>query len=164
MRERVILVGTDLGARGDDAIVEGLTELATSKTSRLHVIYVQTPTTLRAGLPLLVQEEQVLRDGPLALQRRIQYDAVLNGVPYAPARIQTHVMLGDPVQTLLQACVDFEADLLILGAHGRHGLQHLVLGSVVKEMLRRAHCPVLVARPKNYHGLTEAGLPPPAPH
>lgn len=164
MRERVILVGTDLGARGDDAIVEGLTQLATEETCRLHVAYVQTPATLRAGQPLLVQEEQVLRDGPLALQRRIQYDAVLNGVPYAPARIQAHVLLGEPVPTLLQACVDFDADLLILGAHGRRGLQHLVLGSVAQQLLRVAHCPVLVARPKNYHGLTQSVLPPAASH
>lgn len=159
MRGRVILVGTDLGARGDDAIVEGLTQLATRETGHMHVVHVQNPSALKAGLPLLVQEEQVLRDGPLALQRRIQYNAVLNGVPYTPLRIQAHVLLGDPVETLLQACVDFEADLLILGAHGRHGLQHLVLGSVAQQLLRRAHCPVLVARPKNYHGLTPTEQP-----
>ncbi|MEM6785306.1 MAG: universal stress protein, partial [Bacteroidota bacterium] len=37
-----------------------------------------------------------------------------------------------------------EADLIVMGTHGRRGLRRLVLGSVADEVVRRAPCPVLV--------------------
>lgn len=162
MRGRVLLVGTDMGARGDDAIVEGLKQLAAESAECLHVVHVIEPGQAHVipGAPELTSEERALADCPSALRRRVQYDAVLNGVPYVSAQVYTHVRLGRPVPTLLQDCVDFEADLLIVGAHGRKGLQHLLIGSVAEQLLRRARCPVLIARPKNYHGLSKSRLGP----
>jgi nucleotide-binding universal stress UspA family protein len=43
---------------------------------------------------------------------------------------------------------DQHIDLLVLGTHGRHGLQKLVLGSVAEELLRQVFCPVLTVGPK----------------
>lgn len=37
-------------------------------------------------------------------------------------------------------------DLIIMGTHGRRGISRLVIGSVAKAVLRRAHCPVLTSR------------------
>ena len=159
MRGRVLLVGTDLGIRGDDAIVEGLTQLAADDASSLHVVHVVEPHKLPGG-PELIPKGRALVDGTPLLRRRIQFDAVLNGVPYVAARIHTHVRVGHPIEEMLQACIDLEADLLILGTHGRKGLQHLLIGSVTEQLVRLAHCPVLVARPKNYHGLPKS--PPPS--
>lgn len=39
-----------------------------------------------------------------------------------------------------------EADLIVMGTHGRHGFDHLTMGSVAEKVLRKAHCPVLVVR------------------
>jgi nucleotide-binding universal stress UspA family protein len=39
-------------------------------------------------------------------------------------------------------------DLVVMGTHGRTGLRHLVLGSVAERVVREAHCPVLVVRPR----------------
>jgi len=155
-------VGTDLCIRGDDAIVEGLTQLAADDASCLHVVHVVEAHKLieLPGAPELIKKERAVVDGTPLLRRRIQFDAVLNGVPYVAARIHTHVRVGHPIEEILQACVDFEADLLILGTHGRKGLQHLLIGSVTEQLVRQAHCPVLVARPKNYHGLPKS--PPPS--
>ena len=38
------------------------------------------------------------------------------------------------------------ADLIVMGTHGRHGFDHLTMGSVTEKVLRKAHCPVLVIR------------------
>jgi len=35
-------------------------------------------------------------------------------------------------------------DLIVMGTHGRHGFDHLTMGSVTEKVLRKAHCPVLV--------------------
>lgn len=158
MHERALLVGTDMGVRGDDAIVEGLTLLGARPDAVLHVLHVMEPDNVHhaSGTHGMAQEAAALTEAPLALQRRVQYDAVLNGLPYTPERIRHHVRLGKPIETLLQACVDYDADILIVGTHGRRGLQQLLLGSVAVELLRRARCPVLVARPKNYHGISKS--------
>jgi nucleotide-binding universal stress UspA family protein len=38
------------------------------------------------------------------------------------------------------------ADLIVMGSHGRHGLEKLVLGSVAQRVLSHAHLPVFVVR------------------
>ena len=53
---------------------------------------------------------------------------------------------GDPVEVILDQAKRLRADLIVLGTHGRRGLQRLVLGSVAESVVRRAGCPVLVVK------------------
>jgi len=55
---------------------------------------------------------------------------------------ETRVAEEDPVPLILEQYGD--ADLIIMGTHGRHGLQRWMLGSVAESMLHAAKCPVLV--------------------
>jgi nucleotide-binding universal stress UspA family protein len=48
------------------------------------------------------------------------------------------------------------ADLIVMGTHGRHGFDHLTMGSVTEKVLRKAHCPVLVVR-KPAHDFVKPG-------
>ncbi len=43
-----------------------------------------------------------------------------------------------------------EADIIIMGSHGRRGLKRMILGSVAEHVIRRAPCPVLVIK-ENEH-------------
>lgn len=47
---------------------------------------------------------------------------------------------------ILETAESVNADLLIMGSHGRRGLEKLVLGSVTAQVLSHAHLPVLVVR------------------
>ena len=49
-------------------------------------------------------------------------------------------------QSILAAAESVNADLVVMGSHGRRGLQKLVLGSVTAQVLAHAHLPVLVVR------------------
>jgi nucleotide-binding universal stress UspA family protein len=53
---------------------------------------------------------------------------------------------GNPVEALLAAAQETQADLIVLGSHGRRGLQRLFLGSVAEHVVRNAPLPVLVVR------------------
>jgi len=52
--------------------------------------------------------------------------------------------VGFPADMVLQKATNLKADLLILGTHGRTGLNRLVIGSVAENILRQAHCNTLV--------------------
>lgn len=63
--------------------------------------------------------------------------------------ITTHasVVEGPTVaKSILQKAQSFEADLIVMGSHGRKGLEKLVLGSVASQVLADTHLPVLIVR------------------
>ncbi len=56
------------------------------------------------------------------------------------------VVHGVPFHEIIETAKTTQADLIIMGTHGRTGLQHVLLGSVAEKVVRLAPCPVLVAR------------------
>ncbi|WP_116140471.1 universal stress protein [Trinickia diaoshuihuensis] len=54
---------------------------------------------------------------------------------------------GDGIADVLARAADeCEADLVVMGTHGRHGMRRVLLGSVAEALLRKAHTPVLLVR------------------
>jgi hypothetical protein len=49
---------------------------------------------------------------------------------------------------IVQMGENLDADLVLVGAHGRKGIGRIVLGSVAEHVTRASSCPVLVVRPK----------------
>jgi nucleotide-binding universal stress UspA family protein len=56
------------------------------------------------------------------------------------------VVHGVPFHEILETAKTQQVDLIVMGTHGRTGLQHMLLGSVAEKVVRLAPCPVLVAR------------------
>lgn len=56
------------------------------------------------------------------------------------------ILEGDPLTEFLEIAQKRNANLIIVGSHGRGGLQRLFLGSFAEHVVRRSHCPVLVVR------------------
>jgi nucleotide-binding universal stress UspA family protein len=57
------------------------------------------------------------------------------------------VLKGNVVDTIINVATDEEGDLIILGTHGRKGLEKMWLGSVAERVVRRAPCPTLTCNP-----------------
>lgn len=60
---------------------------------------------------------------------------------------RTMVRSGSPAVEILQCAAEAEADLLVLGTHGRTGFERFMVGSVTEKILRKAPCPVLSVPP-----------------
>jgi len=61
------------------------------------------------------------------------------------------VVLGEPVDKIIEIAQEKRADLIIISTHGAKGLEKILLGSVAERVLKQAHCPVLIMNPyKNY--------------
>jgi nucleotide-binding universal stress UspA family protein len=63
------------------------------------------------------------------------------------SRVTAEKAVGEPAAEILEAAKRMGADLLVMGTHGRTGLQHALMGSVAERVVRRAHSPVLTVRP-----------------
>jgi nucleotide-binding universal stress UspA family protein len=53
---------------------------------------------------------------------------------------------GQPADTIVRFARERRVDLIVMGTHGRGGLQHMLLGSVAEKVVRLAGCPVLTVR------------------
>jgi nucleotide-binding universal stress UspA family protein len=58
-------------------------------------------------------------------------------------RVRTHVEHGIPHETVLRFVADHDVDLVVMGTHGRTGLERFLLGSVTERVLRGSSVPVL---------------------
>jgi universal stress protein A len=56
------------------------------------------------------------------------------------------LQVGKPGTEIVKAAKDWPAEVLVIGSHGRVGLQRVLLGSVAEAVMRHAPCPVLVVR------------------
>ena len=63
-----------------------------------------------------------------------------------PAPSHALIRYGIPHQVIVETAAALSVNLVIMGTHGRSGLQRLLLGSVAANVLRHAPCPVLTVR------------------
>lgn len=62
------------------------------------------------------------------------------------ARGRVVVKAGTPFVEIVRLAREEEADLLVVGTHGRGAVAHMLLGSVAEKVVRKAPCPVLTVR------------------
>jgi nucleotide-binding universal stress UspA family protein len=62
-------------------------------------------------------------------------------------RLETRVELGSPAAKILELADKEKIDLIIMGAHGRKGLDRAIFGSVAAKVVKSAPCPVMTIRP-----------------
>jgi nucleotide-binding universal stress UspA family protein len=58
------------------------------------------------------------------------------------------VAAGTPWREVLRVAADDDAELIVIGVHGRNALDRLLFGSTAQHVVRQASCPVLTVRPR----------------
>jgi len=156
---KVAMVAVDFSECSDDAIKMGVDMLQQGQLTALHLIHVLDPRDVidHPEKPAIQTEEEVLAIAPRMLLARAHVIVPLQAAQRA--LITPHARIGRTVPTLVQACVDYEVDLLIVGTHARRGMERLLLGSVAEALVREAPCPVLIARQTDYKDRAKTALP-----
>lgn len=140
-----ILVPTDFSDACEGAVAHAAT-LARSLGVPIHLIHILEEPYVTSG-----PYEFLLPDTPERRERLYhQAHAKLAEirVPLGQMGIRTtiEVRTGKAVEGITNAATDYGADLIVMGTHGRTGLQHLLLGSVAERVIRTARCGVLTVR------------------
>jgi nucleotide-binding universal stress UspA family protein len=66
-------------------------------------------------------------------------------------KVVVHEAAGHAADVIVEMASDLLADAVVVGTHGRRGVQRMVLGSVSEAVVRNCGCPVFVVRPKAHH-------------
>lgn len=146
MREKAtVVVGTDLSKPAELAMREAA-RWARLWSGQLVVVLV-APNSLR-GNPLFPAWEAHV-EAQLSAVKEQAREEVLRQLGDVVGEVPVEVVLahGEPATELVEAAKSRAADLLVVGSHGYTGLKRVLLGSVAEKVVRRAECPVLVARP-----------------
>ena len=61
-------------------------------------------------------------------------------------KVKTYLVSGTPYWEILKKTQLEKVDLIVMGTHGRTGVEHLLLGSVAERAVRLSPCPVLTVR------------------
>jgi universal stress protein A len=61
-----------------------------------------------------------------------------------------------PFAEIVEAARALNVDLIVIGTHGRTGLDHLLIGSTAERVVRHAPCPVLVVRGSGYESFSRS--------
>ena len=125
IRVKKILYPTDFSSYSNQAYFHAL-GLAEAYGAALAVVYVHTPG---AG------DREHCR-GQLEQVR-----------PANPKIAVSHVLLeGDPATEIARYAAEAGVDVIVIGTHGRTGVDRLVMGSVAERVMREAPCSVLVVK------------------
>jgi nucleotide-binding universal stress UspA family protein len=85
-------------------------------------------------------EGELLKGGEKAMERFVEEK--LPGMD-----VKTTIAVGDVVEKILEHAEKSGADMIIIGTHGRKGLERIMFGSVAAGVVKGAHCPVLTVNP-----------------
>jgi universal stress protein A len=61
-------------------------------------------------------------------------------------QVKPSLSVGSPAREIVMKAETEKADMIIMGTHGRTGVEHVLLGSVAEKVIRLAKCPVLTVR------------------
>jgi nucleotide-binding universal stress UspA family protein len=91
--------------------------------------------------------DEIERAGILEAERTLVREAVPGDVPVEVALEEG----GEPPRVILERACALDADLIVMGSHGRSGYERLLLGSVTEKILHKAPCPVMVVPHRAEH-------------
>jgi nucleotide-binding universal stress UspA family protein len=135
IRIKKILYSTDFSSYSNQAYFHAVA-LAEHHHATLTVLYVYVPGLDVPGAPREPGADRQYWQEQLEQIRPIDQAIPVN-----------HIMLeGDPASEIIRFARDAGIDLIVMGTHGRTGMDRLLMGSVAEKVMREAPCSILVVK------------------
>ncbi len=146
MRELpVILFATDFSEISEYAFEYAYT-LARKFDSKLIVLHViNEPVDLRGFYVPHISFDSLEKEIEQAAEKMMKKFCAGRLVDLADT--ETVIVSGIPYEQIMKKADDEDAALIVLGTHGRAGLDHFLFGSTAERVVRRSRCPVMTIRP-----------------
>ena len=140
-----VLFPVDL-SESSDKIVPYVQAVAERFGAQIHILFAARVfdhfTSIYVPHPSINKFEKELIDG--AEKRLYEFvDQHFKEFPHT----KTSVVAGDPSEEVLNYIKEHEIDLVIMGTHGRKGMDKIIFGSVAERVVKSAPVPVMVVNP-----------------
>lgn len=145
---RRILVPVDF-SEGSRAALDAALMLARGFGAQVDVLHVWEPP---AYIPIDTALATIGTGPPRMLAEIARAEAgremaeLLGKLEPSESGSRSRIEAGDPVHVILQLVDETPYDLVVMGTHGRTGLDRMIVGSTAAQIVRRASCPVLTVR------------------
>ncbi len=149
----VILVPVDFSEYMEQVVgyAASLARRFGSTLKLLHVVQIpilpEAINWMGAGVPTAV-ETGIAEDLVKTAKQNLNKLKQSNQVQDLP--IEIIVAEGVPFVEIIRMVGQEQADLVVMGSHGRTGISHLLMGSVAEKVVRKAPCPVLCIKPEGF--------------
>jgi nucleotide-binding universal stress UspA family protein len=145
-----VLIATD-GSEFSVAAIETVCEMLVDRVDPVELKIVSVcdlaivGTELPVGLPAYYQElaDQAKKDAETIAEN--SWNAIQQKLPIG-IDVSTEVRMGNPPQVIIEIAERWNADLIVVGSHGRGFWNRSLLGSVSDAVVHHAKCSVLVVR------------------
>ncbi len=138
---RTILIPVDDSAPSEHAARTGLqlAGLVGAKPTLLHVAYQQ---------PISGLESQEVQEKPYLNYARTMLESLSKRLQQLRVPFETRVVRAEHsvAETITRTAQDGGFDLIVIGTHGREGLNRVLLGSVAERVARLSNTPVMLVR------------------
>ncbi len=139
-----ILFATDFSEGSEHAFDYAYT-LAKTYNARLVIVHViNEPVDLRGFYVPHISFEK--------LEKEIEAGAEKMMAEFCRTRIkdfnryESVILTGIPYEEILKKAEEEKSSLIVLGTHGRSGIDHILFGSTAERVVRKARCPVMTVR------------------
>ncbi|HBR22832.1 MAG TPA: universal stress protein [Nitrospiraceae bacterium] len=144
MNVKKILFPTDF-SEGSDTALPYAADMAKHYGAKLYLLHViQDIAGATASYVPHVSLDELYRDMEKNAAKEIDRYGIeeLRGIK----DIERIVVKGRPYEEILKFARENKADLIVIGTHGRRGLDRVIFGSTAEKVVRDAPCPVLSVR------------------
>ncbi|HPF39296.1 MAG TPA: universal stress protein [Phycisphaerae bacterium] len=138
MSRPVVLYATDFSAASELALTHARI-YARAAGARLLITHVMKPSGDPTDLPSEGAAESVDIETV-----RFRLESIAKSITDTPT--ECRILSGDPAREVLKLAETAQAELIVMGTHGRTGLSRLLMGSVAEQVVREADCPVLTVK------------------
>jgi len=148
MEIKSILFPTDFSEGSAEALKYAV-EFANRYGAKLYVLHVIYDVAKASGWYVPhVSMDAIYKDIQEGARKELDNFAVneLGGLKNIERIVQT----GVPYQEIMNCAVKNKVDMIIIGTHGRTGIDRILFGSTAAQVVRNAPCPVLTVRIPKY--------------
>jgi nucleotide-binding universal stress UspA family protein len=138
-----ILIAIDSSEYAMEAAKKGL-ELAHQLQVKAALLFVVDLSKAMGNAELGISSEEAV----IVLKKEAEQTLDELAAMYNGKDLLKFMPEGDPTHDILKTAQNWEADLIVIGTHGRTGMRHLLVGSIAEHIIRHAHIPVLVVPSK----------------
>ncbi len=129
-----------------DEIVAYAVDIATKYNAELHLLHVMP--NLNYFTPyesFLTPENLVSIESNIEKEVAKDFDKVTKKIDIPVSKV---IKTGVTFVEIIDYIKENEIDLVVMGTHGRSGIEHILIGSVAEKVVRKSPCPVLTVRPR----------------